>query len=137
MHDTDSDNTTSQQYNASIWDIVDGVEQMLSGMLAGRLPPSVSICNLSEFGDGWYNTIVRHIVHQITSLPADRLEHGLDPKSDAVELAEGYRYLIGVVGSTFGLTVTEIEQDMKQYANQFTAVDVFTARQLRKANKLN
>lgn len=124
-----------ERFNSNMWDIVENVEQSLLEMLATAR--STEDGDLQEFVDRHYYSLLQNIVYQITSLPADRFENGLEPASDITEMSEGYNQLIESLTSAFGYDKKRIEKDMKQYTRKYTPEDIFVVRKLRKENMLH
>lgn len=131
-------NDAQVQYNTSIWDIVANIEHAVLDMLAHhqRLVESGDQ-QLAQYTDSQYRGILQDVVYQITALPADRIEHNLDPITDSTELAKGYSHLIDMLSAAFGRSRSEIESDMKQYTRKYTAEDILIARRLKRNNLLN
>lgn len=124
-----------ERYNKSVWDIVENVEHDVHGILFDAR--TVSVDQQTEFVDARYRQLLQDIVYQITALPADRHENGLEPSTEQTEMSDGYNELMNVLSSAFGLTRKQIENDMRPYVKRYTAEDIFTVRKLRKANLLN
>lgn len=124
-----------ERYNKSVWDIVENVENHIHGILFDAR--TVSSDQQHEFVDARYRQLLQDIVYQITSLPADRHENGLEPATEQAEMANGYNELMDVLSSAFGLTRKQIESDMRPYVKRYSPEDIFEVRQLRKANRLH
>lgn len=128
-------NTESQKrytYNEDVWDILHNVRQTIE----------LIIDNRQQYGHGelveqQYRFLLQNVVYQMTSLPVDREELGIDAVSDPEEVLEGFNEIVLSISLAFGITKQQIETDIRPFMRQYSVDDIRKVRKLQKNNLLH
>jgi hypothetical protein len=124
-----------ERVNEDIWQIVTNIEQTIHIMFdqAGQTKDS----ELERFVDDQYKSLLQELVWQMSSLPTDREELGLEPMSDPHDIAVAYSEILDMLTAAFGFTRKRIENDLQTFMKKYTPDDIREVRKLKRENRLN
>jgi len=126
-------NKLQEHVNEDVWQIVDNIQQDIHTMFDEANDAE----NIGEFLTISYKSLLKDIVWQMSSLPADREQLGLEPMSDPQEIAVAYNEILDLISSAFGYDIPRIEKDMQKFMKKYTPDDIRTVRKLKRDNRLN
>lgn len=122
-------------HRTTVWEVVAEFEHRMLNMLdeARKTPDE----QLESVVQRHYLATLQGIVWEMTCLPSNREDAGLDPSTDNEEFREGFTELMNLITSAFGYSKQKVETDMKPFLRKYTPEDIREIRRLKRENLLN
>lgn len=130
-----SDEGLTAGQSTTVWEIVNKFENRMYSMLddARGTPPE----QLDAIVTKHYMATLQGIVWEMTCLPANREDAGLDPSTDPEEIHAGFTELMNLITSAFGISKAQMEADIKPFLRKYSPEDIREIRRLKREGLIN
>lgn len=122
-------------HRTTVWEVVEAFERRMLSMLdEARNTPDEHLAAVVE---RHYQATLQGLVWEMTCLPSNREDAGLDPSTDGDEFQAGFVELMNLITTAFGYSKQKVEADIKPYLRKYTPEDIREIRRLKRENLLN
>ncbi len=121
--------------STTVWEIVNKFENRMYNMLddaRGTRPEELDAVVTKH-----YLATLQGIVWEMTCLPANREDAGLDPATDPDEIHAGFTELMNLITAAFGISKQKVETDIRPYLRKYSPEDIREIRRLKREGMLN
>lgn len=117
--------------SVSIEDVISKVQrQMTDGAAYYRHAKSGTL-------DQYYDEVLMEVITDVTLIPYERSQRGLDPVQDPTDMINGFSQIIESIAVVFNKTKPDVEGDLIKTMTEYPVEEVKSAQILRHNNMLH